>query len=60
MRIEQTIYTTEKIPDTASYYDDLPKDPIHVLTFSDEQKLTWLQWALTGNRYSYLMTITDE
>ena len=60
MRLEQTIYTTEKIPDTASYYDDLPEDPIHVLTFSNEQELGRLRWILTGKRYSYLMTITDE
>lgn len=59
MRIEQVIYTTEKVPDIV-YYGDIPDDPIPTVSFIDEKKLSTIIYWLTGWRYSYTMIITNE
>lgn len=60
MRVEQVIYTTERLQDSIVYYGDTPDDPIPVVTFTNEKKLDLLHRIVTGWKYSYIMTITDE
>jgi len=65
MRIVETIKTSNRMllnnnQEHIVYYGYIDNDPIITTTYTDEKQLDWLTAAITGKKYSYTMTITDE